>query len=148
MKTLSPIIATCILSLIIGCGSDSKTTNTKSSIFKTNQEKIQFLEKYITFKRSYKKLDFHINYQDNSTGMVPGPSDWDICLVAVVPPFELEKWVIGLEKLKITPDKIWLSKIPTKINYSKITEWYQLSSDSVIGIDRNNNVVVYRNFKY
>ena len=143
----SILLAIVCLSLI-GCGSKGKTTKTVSSAFSTKQEKIQFLEQYVKFKRSYTKLDFNIDYQDNSTGLVPGPSDWDISIVASVPSSELNEWITGLSKLEETPDKTWLKKIPTEIDYSGITEWYKLEANSVVGINRNSNIVVYRNFKY
>jgi len=36
--------------------------------------------------------EFHIRYQDNSGGWVPGPSDWDIQAVMKVRPEDLSRW--------------------------------------------------------
>ena len=146
MIKLLTIISVCLI--LVGCDSKSLTTNMLSSNFSTNKEKIEFLEQYLKLKRKYKKLDFYINYQDNSTGLIPGPSDWDICLIAVVPSSELDLWVSKLKKINKTPELKFLSKVPTDIDYSKVTEWYYHSTNSFVGIDRIENIIMYRNEKH
>ncbi len=145
MKSVSTIVLIFLLVLVLGSCDESKTTSTKSSNFDTKQEKIQFLERYLTIKRNYEKLDFYINYHDNSTGMIPGPSDWDICLIAIVPKIELKEWIKGQKKIEDIKDKMCFDKVPTQIDYSKIKEWYQYDIHSFVGIDPINRIVVYRN---
>ena len=134
--------------LMTGCDNSvdkGKTTNTLSSEFSTLEEKMLFLQRYFNPKRTYQKLDIAIVYHDNSTGGIPGPSDWDIRLVAIVPPIEIDLWISGLKKMPQTPDTKWLSRIPTNIDYSTINEWYDMGFSSVIGINRELGLVVYRN---
>src|SRR3954451_19838714 len=86
------ILAVC---LIVGCGrSGPASTRTVSSQFATVAERAKFLEKYVTFRRTYETLDFDVMYQNNGGGGgAPGPSDWDVRLVATVPAAELGTWV-------------------------------------------------------
>ena len=101
------------------------------------------MQRYFIPKRKYQKLDFAINYHDNSTGSIPGPSDWDIALVAVVPQAALTEWISGIKKLPQMPDIKWLVRIPSDIDYSQISEWYYIGFSSVVGINRDSGVVVY-----
>lgn len=141
-RTTFKVIFVYLFILTCGC-SNSKTTDTESSVFKTKQEKIKFLKRYLSVDRTYKELDFHIIYRDNSTGFIPGPSDWDICLVAKVPQVELELWIKGFKKVKSIKNRSCFEKVPTSINYSKITQWFQ-QGNSFVGIDAVSGIVVYR----
>ncbi len=126
----------------------SRTGETKSSEFSSLSEKILHIEKYVSFRRKYKNLDFNINYHDNSTGAISAPSDWDIRIIAVVPKNEISSWLSGM-KLSIKPiDQRWLQDIPSNINYQYISEWYELYGQEFVGIDRENGIVVYRNTTY
>ena len=82
---------------LTGCG-DCKTTNTKSNIFKTLNDKQIFLEKYVSFKRKYSFLEFHISYNDGSCGIIPSPTEWDIKIFATVPIENINDWSDGLVK--------------------------------------------------
>ncbi len=148
MRRLAVILFFCLSFSLMGCDSSieqSKTTNTFSSEFSKLEAKVEFLQRYFTPERTYQKLDFTINYRDNSTGMITGPSDWDIALVVVVPQAELDAWISGLKKLSQTSDIKWLARIPTAIDYSQINEWYDIGFSSVVGINRDSGVVAYRN---
>ncbi len=73
-----------ILNCTFGCQSQTTgpaTTETSSSNLTYLSEKIEFLERYVTFRRNYQSLEFHINYHNNGSSLVPGPSDWDIRLM-------------------------------------------------------------------
>jgi hypothetical protein len=133
--------------MLSGC---SKTASGPASVTETSvaridlAERIQFVEKYVNFRRKYAKLDYDIMYQNNGGGMVPAPSDWDIRLIAVVPKTEIEAWVpVGAEK-KDDPSPAWLKDIPGTIERDEITEWYR-KSGIVIGVDRERSIVAYRN---
>ncbi|MFN8446646.1 MAG: hypothetical protein U0175_37990 [Caldilineaceae bacterium] len=56
----------------------NRTTDTSSNSFATDAEKVAFLEQYVRVHSAVDKAEFRIIYHDNSTGRVPGPSDWDI----------------------------------------------------------------------
>ncbi|MBX3418859.1 MAG: hypothetical protein KF851_14735 [Pirellulaceae bacterium] len=106
-------------------------------------DKIQFLENYVTFRRQYEELDYDIMYQNNGGGMVPGPSDWDIRLIAVVPIAEIEESVLdGVKKLEGSPPD-WVKNLPGSIDRTGLTEWYN-KGGTTIGVDRERSIVVYR----
>src|SRR5215470_1405257 len=103
--------------LIGGCvQSGPATTKTKSSAFATVDERAKFLHKYVTFRRTYETLDFDISYQNNGGGMAPGPSDWDIRLVATVPASEVQAWVPAGVSATAAPDTGWLQSAPTTLD--------------------------------
>jgi len=148
MRLLTLLVFFCFSFSLIACDNSvdkGKTTNTLSSSFSSLENKVKFLQGYLKPKSSFKALDYRIVYHDNSKGLVPGPSDWDIGLVAIVPPNEINQWIVGLNKNPQTPDIKWLSNIPTSIDYSKINQWFVVGFSSVVGINRELGLVVYRN---
>jgi len=46
-----------------------------------------------------KDAEYHIIYCDNSGGLVPGPSDWDIRVALKVDPEDILLWTDGMKKL-------------------------------------------------
>lgn len=129
---------------IAGCGqSGPATTSTNSSRYATVQERADFLHQYVTFRRTYETLDFDITYHNNS-GIVPGPSDWDVRLIATVPASELEAWVPrGVPAAPAVQDRQWLQSVPTSLDLSGISEWYD-EGRRIVGLDRIRRIVVYR----
>ncbi|MCY2938506.1 MAG: hypothetical protein NTV55_09130 [Planctomycetota bacterium] len=107
-------------------------------------ERIGFIEQYVKFRRKYEKLDYAVVYQNNGGGLVPGPSGWDIRLVAVVPASELDSWIPADARKTNGPALEWVQDLPGMIERRKITEWYRKSGIEV-GLDRTQSVVVYRN---
>ncbi len=69
----------------------SLTTNTYSSQFSNDAEKIAFLKRYLILHSAIESTEFHIVYHDNSSG-IPGPSDWDMRIVLKVAPRNLVLW--------------------------------------------------------
>ena len=102
-----------------------------------------FLEQYVKFRRTYEDLDFVISFKNNSGGLVPGPSDWDIRIVAHVPSADLAQWTKGLQPTA-SPDIDWLKVLPGRIDYSGVSAWFQ-SGSRLVGMDERNAIVVYRN---
>lgn len=130
--------------LLVGCGSSGPTsTKTTSNAYATVAERVKFLNEYVKFRRTYETLDFDILYQNNGGGMVPGPSDWDLRLVATVPASELQAWVPPGVAASTAPDVTWLKSIPTTLDLSGLSEWY-IDGSRVVGIDRARRIVVYR----
>jgi hypothetical protein len=134
------------LFLVSGCDrTGPASTRTTSAQFHTVKEKTDFLQRYVTFRRTYDTLDFDITYQNNGGGSVPGPSDWDVRLVATVPPSEVPMWIPA----GLTPsaqDQAWLKSVPTSLDLSGLNEWYG-DAHRIIGIDRQHNIVAYRSWK-
>jgi hypothetical protein len=129
--------------LLVGCGTKGPdSTQTDSTHFATLPEKVAFLEQYVPFQRHYESLGFSIFYQNNSGGMVPGPSYWDIRLTAVVPAEELDKW-IPEEAEPFSGPTDWLDTIPGTIDCTMIDEWYRAGSRT-IGLDRRRQIVAYQ----
>lgn len=107
-------------------------------------DRVRFIEGYVTFRRKYDKLEYDVLYQNNGGGMVPGPSDWDIRLLAVVPSTEVDAWIPkGVAKAEAAPPQ-WLRELPGVIAKDGITEWYRKSGLEV-GVDRSRAIVAYRN---
>ena len=145
MKTLLLLLLTFIL---YGC-SESRTISKGSDAFTTLEQKIGLLKKYVNLNgKNFKTLDYHIIYQDNSTGMVPGPSDWDICIIAEIPETEISVWIEGLKTLTEHPNMDGFERVSTKIDYTKINEWYHLSGSSFVGLNRKKRILVYRSHTY
>jgi hypothetical protein len=143
------VIVQCILILVlvllVACTPNGPaSTHTNSSGFSTINQRAAFLEKYVTFRRTYESLDFDVAYYENSGGMVPGPSEWDIRLVATVPASELESW-IPQGAQPSTKAHEWLRSVPTTLELTGIDEWYGDKGRSV-GIDRDRRIVAYRNW--
>jgi len=72
---------------------------------------------------------------------LPGPSDWDIKLLAKVPVEALSLWTDGLTPATETGH--WMSGIADEIDVSGIDSWYR-ASGKVVGIDQENSIVAYR----
>lgn len=73
-----------------------KTTDTRSSAFTTDADKIAFLEQYLLLASPIHATEFHIVYHDNATGGVAGPSEWDMQAVMLVAPADLPRWTEGM----------------------------------------------------
>jgi hypothetical protein len=97
----------------------SLTTDTKSSQFATNEEKIAFLERYLNLPTKVEAAEYHIVYQDNSTGRVPGPSGWDMRVVVKVAPEDIPLWLESSTETTEPFDLTWA--------YDLVKEW-QLKS--------------------
>ena len=142
-----------LVTFLLGCGQGGPpSTQTMSAKFATLGEKTSFLHQYVTFRRTYQTLDFAISFQNNSGGGVPGPSEWDVRLVATVPPTELPAWIpLGATTAATAtaapspPDLGWLKAVPTNLDLSGVHEWYAVAGRTV-GIDRARSIVVYRAF--
>lgn len=85
----------------------SFTTDTLSSQFATQEEKIAFLERYLTLPTNIEAAEYHIIYHDNSTGRVPGPSDWDMRVIVKVAPQDIPLWLESLTETAEPFDLTW-----------------------------------------
>ncbi len=140
-----------LVSSLAGCGGSRgpASADTSSASFPTLAERVEFLQRYVTFRRGYRELDFHIVYRNGGggRGAVPGPSEWDIRVVAVVPPGELASWVPAGVTAVASADRAWLAVVPGGERAAGITEWY-VGPRSVVGIDRARSVVAYHRWAF
>ena len=141
MKLLTLFTLALVL-VLTGCGK-GKTTDTVSSTFTTLTEKQEFLERYVKFRRSYDDLHFDLSYIDGGSGMVPGPTEWDVRVFAIVPVGEIDQWVDGFS-ITLDPELDWVSGIPTAPADVSSYEWYE-GDRVIVGIDRERRSVLYWN---
>ena len=135
-----------LLALFISSCEKSKTISKASSEFITLAEKQEFLEQYIMFRRRYDELHYNLSYIDGASGMVPGPTEWNIRIFAVVPAGELDQWVDRLSVIA-DPELDWVSDIPNAPADLGGYKWYRGRS-VIVGIDRESRTVLYRSHAY
>ena len=143
------LLAAPLLALLLGgCdGGGPASVRTDSSAVPTVAERAAILKPYVPFDRTYETLDFDIYYQNNAGGGVPGPSDWDVRVIATVPAGELVAWVPTNLPRVAKPDRAWLATVPTDLDLTGITEWYGVDyadRRDAVGIDRARRIVAYR----
>ena len=78
---------------------NDRSTDTWSSSFDDQAEKLAFLSEYLIAPSEILDAEYHIVYHDNSGGLIPGPSDWDIRAVIKVTPEDIPLWTAGMNKL-------------------------------------------------
>jgi hypothetical protein len=139
-----PTLLMMLAFLVIGCGGNkTKTTDTDSAKFATLGEKKEFLERHVKFRRTYEELDFDITYTDGGDGWLPSPTEWDIRIAAKVPADEIDDWIAGLGAAQDVDAK-WVSGIPKAPTRLDDFEWVT-DGDRLVGFDRKQRVVAYRN---
>lgn len=128
-----------MLLLLLACAaSPDRSTSTHSDSLPNAAAREAFLEDYVRFDRSYEQLAFTVDYRDNSGGLVPGPSDWDICVRAVVPAEELDAWTRGLSPAASPGEGCGLGPLPEG------TAWF--AGEGVrVGVHAESRTVHYRN---
>jgi hypothetical protein len=82
------------------------STDTRSSQFASREERLEFLSRYLDFQTPMLDASYHIVYHDNSSGFLPGPSDWNIQVVLQVDKGDVEKWKLSLPRDE-TADLSW-----------------------------------------
>lgn len=136
-----------LISSLGGCGPSSPpSTKTTSDTLPSLEQRVEFLQRYVTFRRSYRDLGFYIYDKNNGGGLVPGPSEWDIRLIAKVPPEELPQWLRADLVASPTAETDWLNGVPGADWATGIKEWYTRPG-AVLGINRERSVVAYRLLK-
>jgi len=135
--------------LSAGCGRQNLSTDTRSRIFSTDTQKIEFLEKYATLSSPIIATEFHIIYHDNSTGFVPGPSDWDMKIALLLEPADIPQWLTGLEE--VTDEDIdisWASEVlPSNSRWKRIRvpQYYHRPESAVeVAVYEQEGIVLKR----
>ena len=99
-------LSCCFLLLVMfSCGEQSLTTHTSSTQFKAQQEKMDFLKRYLVNHAGLQDAEYRIDYQDNSGGGVSGPSDYDMRIALRIAPDSLAAWTNGLQRQPFTIDR-------------------------------------------
>jgi hypothetical protein len=127
---------------LISCGK-GKSTDTASTAFTTVAERQEFLERYVKFRRSYEDVHFRISFTDGDSGLVAGPTEWNIRLTATVPADEIDQWIDGLGEVKL-PDLEWIPDVPNAPTNLSDFKWYQ-DDKRTVGVNRVSRTVLYRN---
>lgn len=96
-----------------GCSPPSKTTDTYSNSLPDLYAREKFLKQYFHLPGEVEDLVFHVVYQDNSGGMIPGPSDWDIKILARITTKDLSNWQGALQPWSPgeKPDISWIEEL-------------------------------------
>ena len=90
------------------------TTDTKSTVFEDRDGKLDFLDRYLDMPSEIIDTAYHIIYQDNSKGRVPGPSDYNIRAAFTVAAGDLPLWTKDMKKIlpeQVNPD--WWEDLKT-----------------------------------
>ena len=97
--------------LVIGCSSSSNSTDTHSRTLPDLKSRKEFAARYFKFPTEVEELSFHIVYHDNSGGLAPGPSDWDIQILAKVKNENLAQWHSKMPPASDNLDLEWLKDL-------------------------------------
>jgi hypothetical protein len=90
------------------------TTDTRSASLPNDQAKVEFLKRYLRLPSEVQEAEFHITFHDNSKGMVPGPSDFDVRAAVKVPPDKVPAWTAELRKTSAPFDISWAEEFLPK----------------------------------
>ncbi len=113
-----------MIMLSVACHSRNRSTDTRSTIFSTEKEKVAFLEQYVTCFSPVDATEFHILYHDNSTGWVPGPSDWDFKIAARIAPIDSAKWIVDFREVQGEQmDLTWIAELALESDH-----WTRMST--------------------
>lgn len=100
------------LLLLAGCPAEkTRTTDTRSRTLPTAKERTAFLCGYLVCPTTPSDAAFHVMFQDNSGGMVPGPSDFTIRAMVKVTPDETELWVRGCTQAQLEARPAWVGDL-------------------------------------
>lgn len=155
-RCLSFVCLLIVLFTFFGCQNiigenQSKSTDTYSSSFKSKEERIEFLKKYMSMPTDIDNTAYHIIYHDNSKGYAVGPSDWNIKVIIELEPDLIDLWIDDdMEQVKsddvdilwwgeILPDDMCVSEKEDSFEYYK-----RKDSKSYLVVNREDGII----FKY
>ncbi len=100
-----------VLALVAACTEKSRTTDTWSRTLPTARARGAFLCSYQLCPTPPVDAAFRVLYQDNSTGLLPAPSDGSTFAVVKISPDDAERWARGCwpATLDVRPD--WVPEL-------------------------------------
>ena len=91
-----------------------RTANTWSFDFESMDEKLSFLAEYLIAPSEVLDAEYHVVYHDNSGGLIPGPSDWDIRVALKIKPHDINLWTEGFDEISSSEiDLAWWDGLAT-----------------------------------
>ena len=124
------------------------STDTRSSEFATDAEKVGFLAQYLKLFSEVEAAEFHIVYYDNSGSRVPGPSEWEMRAAMNVAPEDVALWTKGMQPIDAgTIDLSWaLELLPDEPRWALETEptVYQRGAGTTVAIFAKEGIVFKR----
>lgn len=133
------------LMILGGCTSSGPPSGSETSAERPElSDRIDFIEQYVTFDRSYERLEYDVTFHNNGGRSLPGPSDWNIKLLAIVPNNEVADWIPENATRSEEEPPEWVSAMANDISVVGITEWHRVWGVEV-GIDRATSTIAYRN---
>ena len=126
---------------------ENRSTDTRSTDFKNFDEKIAFLKEYIQDPTEILDAEYHIMYWDNSSGLLPAPSDWDMTMAIKLNPQDIPQWLDGMHEVtKKEIDMSWWDELyPTldSWNLGEPSAYYERDdSFSYLVLYRESNVIL------
>ncbi len=85
------------LLLLAACTEKTRTTDTRSTTFKTSRERSAFLCAYALCPTEPRDAAFHVVFHDNSHGLLAGPSEGETSALVKIAPADAELWTRGCE---------------------------------------------------
>jgi hypothetical protein len=135
-KITNKLIAVIASLALVSCSESSLTTDTYSSKFNSDQQKVKFLSKYLKLPAPIEATEFHIVYHDNSA-IPPGPSDWIIQAAIKLSKSNLKLWTSEMNLRSQSINLEWgYALLP------KNEQRWQLKSKPKIYQRNNENVYV------
>jgi hypothetical protein len=143
LKSISGLLL--IFILMSACGvtdnASSRTTDTRSSDLGGEAEQINFLGQYVTLRSAVSETEFHIVYHDNSGGLVPGPTDWDIQSVMWVE--DVSAW-IGDKEMVDSADFSWVESLVDDSVRPSSQPVYYANSSTTIAVFEPEKLIYFR----
>lgn len=99
------------LCLCLAACDKGRSTDTTSEQLATAAERVRFLCSYALCAAPPKDARFHVVFQDNSRGLLAGPSDLDLKAVLRVAPDDLEKWARGCQPAPVDARPAWFDEL-------------------------------------
>jgi len=125
-----------------------QTTNTSSSSYETQQQKITFLQHYVVCPSPVLATEFHIQYWNNSGGGVPGPSEWDIRFAVKVPLQSISNWTKDFHP--VHPNVInsgWWADLPLTANIwtrHSVPKYYQRPDSKTYQVVYEDEGIIFK----
>jgi len=138
-----------LLSLIFfSCNQESLTIDVYSYQIDDPIEKKSILDQYLKNQSGLIDAEYSLWYQDNSTGFVPGPSDYLLKFALKVLPDSIDGWIEGLElSTEILSISNWDDLKLDSLNwkYTSSPEYYHSRDQSEIKLlFRKDSIILAR----